>query len=702
MAAGKTTTVPALFRRSVSSPLPGFSDSTTVSMSAQPRFTVTPTGAAAVLIDGVPLLTHGQGQDCTLAGALAAALSVTTDPYDYDDLMGLSGLAFRVRWANEDAGAWWCRSCAAGETPDQVTALQRATGWLLEVQAQPVAPSLERPRLRQQVVASLDAGLPVLTHSPAQKMAVLFGYRDGGALFLGHDYDHPQSPWQVRPSELGPVQLYLGGHGEAAPLIESLARALATAVTDWERERHDGGAQGRSYWYGDAAYGAWLRDLDCLARLTDEQATACTWLHLQCYRLLADARAAAARFLQRHAGLLKPEQRERVEQAASLYRQLAATLDEESLPWTSGTDEPAPEVGQRQQRTLALARVLEAAAVDELRGALALDVAGEPPPRRVVGRDRSTAVPWTVVHREGSRVWLEGVDHRQYGQPTIGAATDVLRALGYQADYTFLMGISGAAFAIGLEEPTGNEDLDREAAFLEAALHSAGLTAEWPAPGSRREAIARGVDAGRPLVWLGAETGCIFGHEGEGQVALCRRSGEGQIEIARIAPDSAAGRVAVLVPATAGKPAQHPLTLAALRSAVELTGGPTGSAAAYAAWTSALRSDDPGQGTAAAVPRLLHRLTDARRSAATYLPVAACRLRRGRKAVEQAARWYGEVWELLAEYENRPAPSEGEPGADILLDQESRETVAQLLEQVADLERQALAALTQALREEEG
>ncbi|MFA6109413.1 MAG: hypothetical protein WDA75_11650 [Candidatus Latescibacterota bacterium] len=673
-------------------------------MSAQSRSTVTPSGSAAVLIDGVPRLVRGQGQDCTFTGALAAALSVTADPYDYDDLMGLSGLAFRVRWANEDAGTWWCRSCTAGETPDQVTALKRATGWRLEVQAQPVAPSLERPRLRQQVVASLDAGLPVLTHSPAPEMAVLFGYRDAGALLVGHDYDHPQGPWQVRPNELGPVQLYLGEHGEAAPLIESLSRVLATAVTGWERERHDGGAQGRVYWYGDAAYGAWLRDLDCRARLTDEQAAACTWLHLRCYRLLADARAAAARFLQRHAGLLKPEQRERVEQAASLYRQLAATLDEESLPWAEGAGEPAPEIGQRQQGALARARVLEAAAVDELRGTLALDVAGEPPPRRVAGRDRGTPVPWTVVHREETRVWLEGIDHRQYDQPTLGAATDLLRALGYQADYTFLMGISGAAFAAGLEESTGAADLDREAAFLEAALQSAGLTAEWPAPGSRREAIARGVDAGRPLLWLGAETGCIFGHEGEGQVALCRRSGEGRTGVARVTPDAAAGRVAVPVPATAGKPAQHPLTLAALRRAIALTGGPGGSAAACAAWVSALRGYGPGQGIAAATPRLLHRLIDARRSVATYLPVAACRLRRGRKAVEQAARWYGEAWQLLAEHETalagRSAPFEDEPGAGILLDREAREAVARLLEQIAGLEAQGLAALAQALQEE--
>ena len=63
-----------------------------------------------VLIEGVPGLAWGTGKDCTFAGALAAAMSVTEHPYSYAELMGLSGLAFRVRWSNDETPTKWCPS----------------------------------------------------------------------------------------------------------------------------------------------------------------------------------------------------------------------------------------------------------------------------------------------------------------------------------------------------------------------------------------------------------------------------------------------------------------------------------------------------------------------------------------------------------------------------------------------------------------
>lgn len=51
-----------------------------------------------VWIDGVAPLRWGNSRECTYAGALEAALAVTEHPVSYNDIMGLSGLAFRVRW----------------------------------------------------------------------------------------------------------------------------------------------------------------------------------------------------------------------------------------------------------------------------------------------------------------------------------------------------------------------------------------------------------------------------------------------------------------------------------------------------------------------------------------------------------------------------------------------------------------------------
>ena len=50
------------------------------------------------VLDGVPTLSWEKDGQTTYCGALAAALSTTDYPYSYVDLMGLSGLAFRIMW----------------------------------------------------------------------------------------------------------------------------------------------------------------------------------------------------------------------------------------------------------------------------------------------------------------------------------------------------------------------------------------------------------------------------------------------------------------------------------------------------------------------------------------------------------------------------------------------------------------------------
>lgn len=50
-----------------------------------------------VWIEGVPTLQWGKNRETTFAGALEAAPAVTRHPYTATQLMGFSGLAFRVR-----------------------------------------------------------------------------------------------------------------------------------------------------------------------------------------------------------------------------------------------------------------------------------------------------------------------------------------------------------------------------------------------------------------------------------------------------------------------------------------------------------------------------------------------------------------------------------------------------------------------------
>lgn len=83
-----------------------------------------------VWIDGVPRLRWGTSPEPTYIGALEAALRASDHPLDVTNLMGDSGLAFRVRWATRDQGQTWCGSGPCGEWPEKVDALNASTGYV--------------------------------------------------------------------------------------------------------------------------------------------------------------------------------------------------------------------------------------------------------------------------------------------------------------------------------------------------------------------------------------------------------------------------------------------------------------------------------------------------------------------------------------------------------------------------------------------
>ena len=80
-------------------------------------------------LDNIPTLSWERDGQTTYCGALAAALSATEHPYSYVDLMGLSGLAFRILWPRREGEPQWCHSCAVGELPEEGHAIEEATGW---------------------------------------------------------------------------------------------------------------------------------------------------------------------------------------------------------------------------------------------------------------------------------------------------------------------------------------------------------------------------------------------------------------------------------------------------------------------------------------------------------------------------------------------------------------------------------------------
>jgi hypothetical protein len=88
-------------------------------------------------IPGVPAFNGRQGKQCSYVAALEAILTFHGEGYDYVDLMGLSGAAFRLRWV----GATWDDSCGGRLHPGAAAsacfgghpeALAEVTGYAFE------------------------------------------------------------------------------------------------------------------------------------------------------------------------------------------------------------------------------------------------------------------------------------------------------------------------------------------------------------------------------------------------------------------------------------------------------------------------------------------------------------------------------------------------------------------------------------------
>ncbi len=323
---------------------------------------------AQKVLDGVPALAWGSGRDCTFIGALEAALAVTEHPFSYADLMGYSGVAFRIRWSNDRTTTEWCGSTVIGEMPEEIDAITAATGWSFVIgdhweEDSDVAQEIPR------IVASLDADRPVVTYASNMDMAVLYGYEDSGKTWLVKDYNEAEVPFRLDAAKLGPMQIYLGEHSEPVAQREALMRSLRTAVSNWGRGAGDGGIQGRQYFYGADAFEAWTTDLMRAEELSAEHIEGLQFLNGFVYTSLKDARKAAVVFLKDNAKLVKADAHESLERAADIYAQEVALL--EASQRDLSFDDWRPESQSRTRSVLLDACSMEAQAITAIVEALA-------------------------------------------------------------------------------------------------------------------------------------------------------------------------------------------------------------------------------------------------------------------------------------------------------------------------------------------
>ncbi len=263
------------------------------------------------------------GQDNTLCGALCQALHGSPHPYSYPDLMGLSGLAFRMRYSNGRTVTGFCPSAAIGEMPDEEHNLTRRTGWSFAREW--LFPKDDPDGIRQRVVAAIEEGRPVLCYPPVWNVGLIYGYEDEGRVLLLDDYLGDEYPHRVPVADLGPLRMTVENWVPPMPLAEALREALADAVRNWRREKHDGGLAGREYWYGKAAFAEWVRDLEQYDAMPEPERQGLRVVDGWIYYSLRDARQAAQAFLAEWS-LAAPAWRERLGEAAGLYRREVEVL----------------------------------------------------------------------------------------------------------------------------------------------------------------------------------------------------------------------------------------------------------------------------------------------------------------------------------------------------------------------------------------
>ena len=305
--------------------------------------------------------------------ALSEALAVTPHPYTYNDLMGLSGLAFQIRWEVGGNPPSWGPFCSMDEIPEELAMLSHLTGW--ELLSRWGGRAEGDDCLRRRLVAELDRGRVLIGHMDNGRIGVLCGYRNAGRILLWSTCEGRGSPVEVPFERIGEMCRILGRHTVPPSLGDCLYTVLRDAVRNWHRGRDHGGLPGREFCYGEAAYEAWLDDLR--SGLTPANGTTrkkLEWRDPWNYVCLHDARRAAVIFLREWAAAAPEASREAIHRAGELYGGVVKTLARlvevkrrEMVASAAGT----PLDRAREIQTVSEARILESQAIRAVEQALA-------------------------------------------------------------------------------------------------------------------------------------------------------------------------------------------------------------------------------------------------------------------------------------------------------------------------------------------
>jgi RNA polymerase sigma factor (sigma-70 family) len=332
------------------------------------------------IIPGVRTLGWNQQKENTFAGSLEAALGATAHPVDYPTIMGVSGLAFRIRWFDRQDDGLWDGSSAVGTMPHPLDEIRRGTGWTLRIlwispQKNPL-PTEYMP----EIIASIDKGIPVLGYEPKINSAVIYGYDDFGQTLLMNDYYIGAGGSRYRVDQI-PVNFIIPSKwSQPQPPRDAALAAMKLAVQHWHRV-HDSVGPAFRFWYGKSAYEKWAADVQQTSRLSNKQFASLFFVHWWNFTSLIDARAAAAQYLRSQQAHFSPETATLLGKAADHYQELAGVGHEAIANrsiflgrWTgkSHTDW-TDDIRAKELALLSHLRALDESAISELDQALSLE-----------------------------------------------------------------------------------------------------------------------------------------------------------------------------------------------------------------------------------------------------------------------------------------------------------------------------------------
>lgn len=186
----------------------------------------------------------------SMIAVLTFAQQSAGDQADYIDLMGKSGLAFRLQFYQPDGCPSSPHACCGFDCWKQAL---WACGRRIETFDTGKGDTATLEKARSAIVASIDRGWPVIYAS--EEAGLVVGYVDGGQQLLVRPYS-PKAEGYVT-TDKWPWQIIVVSPRKAAPPPKDvLVNSLRLAVHLWQTPNFE------KYASGQAAYAAWAKLLD--------------------------------------------------------------------------------------------------------------------------------------------------------------------------------------------------------------------------------------------------------------------------------------------------------------------------------------------------------------------------------------------------------------------------------------------------------